>query len=199
METKMVRTIVITAVLSALSIVFAITPLGYIPWFGGISITIMHIPVIIAAIFEGPVSGTIVGLVFGITSLLKAATAPTGPVDILFVNPLVSVVPRLCIGLVAWLVVSAFKGKLTPLAIACSAFAGTATNTILVLTMLWLTSAQRLAQAINIDVTAVPKTLIGIAWANGIPEALGSILIVGTVILGYWGITKGKAKIAREE
>ncbi len=199
METKMVRTIVITAVLSALSIVFAVTSLGYIPWFGGISITIMHIPVIVAAILEGPIAGTIVGLVFGLTSLLKAASAPTGPVDLLFVNPLVSVLPRLFIGVVAWLKFTAFNGKIKPLAVACSAFFGTATNTILVLTMLGLTSAIRLAEVIGINVNAVPKTLIGIAWANGVPEAIGSIVITLAVVFGYWGITKGKAKIAKEE
>lgn len=199
METKLVRTIVITAVFSALSIVFAVTSLGYIPWFGGISITIMHIPVILAAILEGPIAGTIVGLVFGLTSLLKAASAPTGPVDILFVNPLVSVLPRLCIGVVAWLMFAVFKGKLKPLAVICSAFAGTATNTVLVLTMLGLTSASRLAGAIGIEVSAVPKTLASIAWANGIPEATGSIVIALAVVLGYWGITQGKAKIAKEE
>ncbi len=155
METKTVRTIVITAVLAALSIVFAITPLGYIPWFGGISITIMHIPVILAAIIEGPVAGSVVGLVFGITSLIKAATAPTGPVDVLFTNPLVSVLPRLLIGIMAWLVFAAFRGKLKLVAAGFAAFAGTVTNTVFVLLMLGLTSAAKLAEIIGIDAAAV--------------------------------------------
>lgn len=199
METKTVRTIVITAVLGALSIVFAITPLGYIPWFGGISITIMHIPVILAAILEGPVAGTVVGLVFGLTSLIKAATAPTGPVDVLFTNPLVSVLPRLLIGIVAWLVFAAFRGRLKPVAAGFAAFAGTVTNTVFVLLMLGLTSAAKLAEIIGIEAAAIPKTLSGIAFANGLPESIAAIAITLVIVMIYWGLTKGKAKIAREE
>ncbi|HBR04058.1 MAG TPA: ECF transporter S component, partial [Ruminiclostridium sp.] len=57
-----VRRIAVTGILSALAILLSLVPsLGYIP-LGPITITTMHIPVIIAAILEGPVVGGIVGL-----------------------------------------------------------------------------------------------------------------------------------------
>ncbi|MFY9365109.1 MAG: ECF transporter S component, partial [Brevefilum fermentans] len=103
------RKIVITGVLSAISIFLGITRLGFIPWFSGVSLTIMHLPVIIGAVLEGPVVGFAIGLIFGIFSLIQAAIAPTGPTDVWFTNPLISVIPRLFIGPISWLVYRALK------------------------------------------------------------------------------------------
>lgn len=62
----------------------------------------MHIPVIIAAILEGPVVGGFVGLIFGLSSMYTAATIFAGlPTAFVFLNPLVSVFPRILIGIAA--------------------------------------------------------------------------------------------------
>ena len=103
------RKIVIAGVMSAIAIFLGATRLGFIPWFTGTSITIMAIPVIIGAVLEGPVVGMATGLLFGLFSLLQAAIAPTGPGDVIFTNPLISILPRLFIGPVAWLVYKALK------------------------------------------------------------------------------------------
>jgi uncharacterized membrane protein len=97
-----IREITIAGVLSAVAILLAVTQLGYIPFFAGVSITIMHVPVIIGAVVAGPFVGTFVGLVFGLTSLIAAIVAPTTPGDVLFTDPFVSVLPRLFIGVAAW-------------------------------------------------------------------------------------------------
>ena len=60
----------IVGVLSSISIMLSMTPLGFIP-LGPLNATIMHIPVIIGAILEGPLVGITVGLIFGATSLLR--------------------------------------------------------------------------------------------------------------------------------
>jgi len=100
------RQIVVTAAMVAIVIVLSAPPLrlGYIPFFLGVAITVIHIPVIIGAIMEGPLVGLIVGLCFGLSSLMWAYLAPTGPIDLYFRNPLIAVLPRLFIGLVAYLV-----------------------------------------------------------------------------------------------
>jgi len=98
-----VRNIVVAGALSAVAILLGATRLGFIPFVLGVSITIMHVPVIIGAVLEGPVVGTIIGLLFGLFSLIWAHVAPTGTGDIYFQNPLISVVPRLFIGLLAYL------------------------------------------------------------------------------------------------
>ncbi len=92
------RKIVVTGVLGAISIFLGVTHWGFLPWFSGASITIMTVPVIIGAVLEGPWVGVGVGLIFGLFSLIQASVAPTGPVDVWFTNPLLSVLPRLFIG-----------------------------------------------------------------------------------------------------
>jgi uncharacterized membrane protein len=57
---------------------------------------------VIGAIVAGPGVATLIGLVFGVSSMILASVAPTGPGDVFFTDPIVSVLPRLFIGLAAW-------------------------------------------------------------------------------------------------
>jgi uncharacterized membrane protein len=66
------RKIVITGIMGAIAIFLGLTRWGFIPWFGGVSLTIMHVPVIIGAILEGPLVGLIIGLIFGLFSMIQA-------------------------------------------------------------------------------------------------------------------------------
>lgn len=102
-----VRKMAIVGVLGAISAVLGMTPLGFIP-VGPTRATIMHIPVIIGAIMEGPVVGAFVGLIFGVFSIFQAITNPT-PVSVVFLNPLVSVLPRILIGIVTYYVYNSLK------------------------------------------------------------------------------------------
>ena len=86
---------------SALSIILSFTPLGYIQLGSAIQITLMHIPVILATLLAGLISGLATGFVFGVSSLVKnlmlgAAASP------FFMNPLVSVLPRLLFPVAVW-------------------------------------------------------------------------------------------------
>jgi uncharacterized membrane protein len=174
------RKIVIAGVMGAISIFLGATHLGFIPWFAGAALTIMHVPVIIGAVLEGPLVGLLIGLIFGGFSLLQAAIAPTGPTDVWFTNPLVSILPRLFIGPVAWLVYSAIKRMNHPTAVILSGIAGSLTNTVLVLGVLGL---QRL----------LPWTLIGtIAVTNGLPEAAAAAIITLAVVTSWTRIETGR-------
>lgn len=95
-----IRKMTIIGVLGGISIMLGMTPLGFIP-IGPTKATIMHIPVIIGAILEGPLVGAFVGLIFGIFSLIQAYTNPT-PISFVFFNPIVSILPRILIGIVAY-------------------------------------------------------------------------------------------------
>lgn len=102
-----VRKMAIVGILGSISIILGMTPLGFIP-VGPTRATIMHIPVIIGAILEGPVVGGIVGLIFGLFSVFQAVTNPT-PVSFVFLNPLVSIVPRILIGITSFYVYKALN------------------------------------------------------------------------------------------
>ncbi|MDR2149871.1 MAG: ECF transporter S component [Spirochaetaceae bacterium] len=178
------RKIAVTGVLASLSIVLGITGLGLITWFPGASLTTMHVPVIIGAILEGPIVGLVIGLLFGVFSLIQASLIAVNPADMAFINPLISVVPRLFIGPASWLVYASISGSLRitdkkipvlreSLALIISAIAGSLTNTVLVLSALALFKV-------------IPWAMIGlIALTNGSLEAALSALIV-FVVLAAW-------------
>src|SRR5215213_9078791 len=92
-----VRQIVIAGILGGIAIFLGYTRLGFIPVpnLAG-NATIMHVPAILGSALEGPVVGVIVGGIFGIYSWLYAEIP-------LFKDPIVAIVPRLLIGIVAWL------------------------------------------------------------------------------------------------
>lgn len=95
-----VKEIAIIGLLGALTIILGLTPMGFIP-VGPTRATIMHIPVIIGAILNGPLVGGLTGLVFGLFSLFNAIANPT-PTSFAFIHPLVSILPRILIGIVAY-------------------------------------------------------------------------------------------------
>ena len=163
------RKIVITGVLSAISIFLGITRLGFIPWITGASLTIMHVPVIIGAVLEGPVVGLVIGLIFGVFSLIQAAVAPTGPTDVLFTNPLISVLPRLFIGPISWLIYDLLRRWQVP-ALITAGVVGSLTNTILVLGMIGVLDAAFWP--------VIPPIILG----NGLPEAIASAILVLSVV-----------------
>jgi uncharacterized membrane protein len=173
------RKIVVTGALGAISILLGLTHWGFIPWFAGISLTIMHVPVIIGAILEGPIVGAGIGLIFGLFSLVQAAVAPSGPGDVIFTNPLISVLPRLLIGPVSWLVWRSLK-KIPLLGLIASGLAGSITNTVLVLGMFGV-----------YGIYSWP-VLGGIALANGLPEAAISAVITVIVVSITMQIKVGK-------
>jgi len=176
------RKIVIAGVMGALAIFLGWTHLGFIPWVAGAALTIMHVPVIIGAVLEGPVVGTAIGLIFGLFSLLQAALAPTGPVDVWFQNPVISVLPRLFIGVVAWLGYKALKKVNEPLALAVAGILGTLTNTVLVLGAIGLFK--------HLPWSALPP----IAIANGLPEAVLAAILTVAVVVAWKQIETGARK-----
>ena len=179
MADQKTRKIVVSGVLSAIAIVLGITHLGLIPWFGGAAITVLHVPVIIGAILEGPIVGMIIGFLFGISSLIQAAIAPTGVIDVAFTNPVISVVPRVLIGLTTWLVYRSFNGKREPLALIIASIIGSVTNTVLVLGALGVFGF-------------FPWAVIGgAAIANGPLEAVAAVLITTGVVLAWKKISVG--------
>lgn len=173
------RKVVIAGVMGALAIFLGWTHLGFIPWVAGAALTIMHVPVILGAVLEGPIVGTAIGLIFGLFSLLQAVLAPTGPVDVWFQNPVISVLPRLFIGVVAWLGYKALKNLNEPLALAVAGILGTLTNTVLVLGAIGLFK--------HLPWAALPP----IAIANGLPEAVLAAILTVAIVVAWKRIETG--------
>ncbi|MBC2396949.1 ECF transporter S component [Clostridium tetanomorphum] len=178
----------IIGMLSAISILLGVSGLGFIP-IPPVKATIMHIPVIIGSILEGPVVGGMIGLIFGLFSVIQAMTNPT-PLFFVFINPVVSVLPRILIGIVSYYCYNMIRGKHTSIKIGIGAAIGSLTNTFGVLGLMYLLYVERYAKVFNISVSAAKKGIIAIGFTNGLPEAAISVLITIPVVIAVKKLKK---------
>ncbi len=197
------RWMVSVALMAAIVIVLANTPLGMIQ-LPVIKATTVHIPVIIGAILLGPRAGAILGFVFGVCSLISNTMAPTllsfafspfmsttgipGALKAIWV----SVGCRTLIGVVAgwlWILFSKFKMNQT-IALPIVGFVGSMVNTVTVMGSIYFLFAQQYAEAKEVALTAVWGLIMGTITAAGIPEAI----VAAVLVLACAGIRKGIIK-----
>lgn len=185
------RWMVSVALMAAIVIVLANTPLGIIQ-LPIIKATTVHIPVILGAILLGPGAGAILGAVFGICSLVSNTMAPTllsfafspflsttgipGALKAIWI----SVGCRILIGVVAgWLWVLFTKIKLNQfIALPIVGFVGSMVNTVTVMGSIYFLFAQQYAEAKEVALTAVFGLVMGTVTASGIPEAIAAAILV---------------------
>ena len=123
------------------------------------------------------------GASWGVLRMIKAAIIPD-IMSIVFLNPLVSVVPRMLVGLIAGLLASYLDGKVKDKTkFVITGIVGSLVNTITVLGAIYLFSADAYAAALNIPVSALIATFIATIGSNGILEAVTSAIITPILAL----------------
>ncbi len=283
MKNEKTYELVLTALFTAIIVIMAFTPLGYIPLVV-INATIIHIPVILGALFLGPKKGAFLGFVFGLTSFInntfKAATASAfvfSPVlaynvvgvSGIFKSLYICFVPRILVGVVPYFVyilirralrseqksarivvnaaaslilfisVRAFIIRLMPdtvnlvvylpgkvnavigtvigllagivlmaaltvsgrkkgsanIALAYAGLTGAFTNTLLVMSGIFILYRDAYAQAVGVAGEAVLDVIMGVVTFNGIVEAVVAAILVAGV--GY-ALTRVKPVYGKE-
>jgi uncharacterized membrane protein len=193
---KSPRGLAFLGLMLAITIIMDLTPLGMIP-LGTVSATIIHIPTIITGVVLGPVAGFIMGTSLGIVGLIHALTRPSAILDPLFMNPLVSVLPRMFIGVVAYYAFYGIsklfnKSKLkNTVSTFIGGIAGSLTNTGLVFLMLYLLYADKVVELIG---EAFGKILLIVFTTNAVPEAIISGILTMSVALAYFRYSKTVSK-----
>ena len=197
------RNLVSLSVLLAIGIILDVTPLGAIP-IGGVSATITMLPVVLGGILLGPVYGAALGTAMGMVSLLHALMRPVTILDPLFVNPLLSVLPRAFIGVAsfwAYQLIKKLFHKTAP-ALVIGGVAGSLTNTVLVLSMLYFLYGNELLsssafQALQLENRqALIYLLLGAAASNGVMEAILAAVITCGIGLGLKkGLPAGSTRL----
>ena len=194
------RKIAITGAFSALIILMGIPGLhlGYIQINPTISLTIMHIPVVLAAALAGLPGAIVTSLVFGLTSLINAAANPGGVLDPLFKYPQCSVLPRLIFGFAAY-GFFAMLGLIPriPKAInaAASAFLSSLLHTVAVIGSLYVfLNTQTLAAMGGKGFLVIMGLVLPAAMMEAAAALLVSAAVVSAIAIG----TKGKSKLTKE-
>src|SRR5918996_2393355 len=179
------REIVIAGVIGGVALFLGATRLGFIPVpvpFIG-NATIMHIPAIVGGALEGPVVGALAGLIFGIFSFLYADVP-------IFKDPVIAILPRLLIGVVAWAVFVGLRRWSVDLAAAVAGLLGSFANTVGVV---------GLAILFGLLPVAVIPAILPQAIAEAVLAAVVTVVIVRGVMLFRSGRTTAPENESDEE
>ena len=190
-----VRLLTQMALLTALMLVMAFTPLGYIP-LPFMNATTMHIPVIIGACLLGPKMGGVLGGLFGITSVVRATISPNLTSFVFtpfysfspefhgsWTSLIVAIVPRILIGVCAGLVFMGLKKLIhnETISLAVSGFVGSMVNTIGVMGLIYLLFGEQYAAAGGTDPSLLLGVIMGVVGLNGVPEAIIAAVLTAAV------------------
>jgi uncharacterized membrane protein len=184
------REIVIAGVIGGVALFLGATRLGFIPVpipFIG-NATVMHIPAIVGGALEGPVVGMLTGAIFGIFSFLYADVP-------IFKDPIVAILPRLLIGVVAWAVFVSLRRWSVDLASVAAGLLGSLTNSVGVLGLgLVLPLGQQSYLTPALVAASIPQVI-----AEAVLAAVVTVVLVRGVMLIRSGRTTATEAESDEE
>ncbi|MCL2234947.1 MAG: ECF transporter S component [Defluviitaleaceae bacterium] len=205
------RKLVVTAILCGITVVLSLPFVGtlILPVVAG---TLAFIPAMVAAILLGFWNGVSVAFVAGAASMIRGFFMP-GLLAPYFVNPLISIFPRVMIAVMVWLVFNALmktgfpKTVKVTVSTAVAAAVGSLTNTALVLGSIYLYHASSVfnyGQVFSFIAPPLPGLdhasleagvtvfFMGIASSNGLIEMVVNMILVTILVL-----TLRRAKFAK--
>jgi len=172
---RMVRLALYSAILLALGL--PNSPLHFLgfPTYGPFSATTLHMIVVLTAILEGPLSGAILGLVWGLLSMISSFTGASA-MAVAFMNPLISVVPRVLVGFLSGLLFHVMRRSRAAWIPAVVGAFGAVVNTVLVLGGIFVFGLmiETMGAASEIMKAALGTTIL----FNAIPEAALAAVVV---------------------
>lgn len=163
----------------------------WVPFLGNIdtpllSVTIVHVTVIVATLWLGTKQGLAVGTFWGINSWLRALIMPVSPLQTFVLSsPIISVLPRILMPLIIGslyhrLSESQKKSKVIQ---AIFGALGAALNTIILLGFIGIFKTNAGMTAMNAETSsALWVILMGIVVSNGIPEFIFSGLVTPPIL-----------------
>lgn len=201
MKRDKIKSIVYDAMFLALFAIFTFVPYLGLYQIGPVSFTILHLFVILGASLFGYKKATLYGFFMGLMTLLKAISFP-GTFDYFFVNPFISVLPRVLFGLCTGLIFDCLKKFLNQkqfiVALIPASIFSAFLHTFLVV-MCWylfgildpfyITKALGLGELVK-DMTFQTFVFSFLVWGS-----LVEILIAGVIIPTLYGVVSKVFKI----
>ncbi len=195
-----------TAILAAILILMAFTPLGYLH-IGPFSMTLLMIPVAVGAIVLGPGVGLFLGTVFGLTSMVQCFGMDPFGTALMTANPIgmiiTTLVTRALMGWLCGLIFKAFDRPEKPVLRTAGTFVASLSsailNTILFLSMLvaFFLHNPAFIEAFGIQefgFGAVITTLLVGLGLQALLEALIASAVGGAVSTALFRFDKGARK-----
>lgn len=177
---------VLLAILVAIMLILAFTPLGYLK-VGVIEISFMMIPVAVGAIVLGPLAGAILGGVFGTTSFIQALGISHFGVMLMSINPfytfILTMIPRVLMGWLAGLIFQALYNNegTKRVSYAVGSLSAALLNTIFFMSFLIILFGNTdYIKGFQGDMSLFPF-VVAFVGINGLVEAIVTMILGGAI------------------
>lgn len=201
LQTRKERTLrlVQIALLAAIELIFAFTPLGYLRVGTVLEITFMTIPIAIAATTVGPLACVFLSLIFGVSSFLQCFGMSAFGVICLSIDPLrtavLCIVPRLLMGVLAGYIFQWLKktGR-SLLAFTLTSLSAALLNTVFFVLAFFLLFRNAALDfggtvgVINVGAMSLAQVFIFLAGINGVVEVIACTVLstaIGKALAQY--------------
>lgn len=170
------------AVLAAIVVLMAFTPLGYLRLGVGVEMTFIMIPVAVGAITLGEKSGAFLGLVFGVSSFIQCFGMSPFGATLLGINPvftfIMCLVPRILMGYLCGVIYKALAKVKKGVAIVVASFSAPVINTALFIGSLILFFGKTdFVMGLREGSENIWAFVIAFVGINGLLEIIGTTLI----------------------
>ena len=172
------------AILTALIVLMAFTPIGYLQ-IGVVKMTFIMIPVAVGAITLGEKSGAFLGLVFGITSFVQCFGLDLFGTTLFGINPIYTfimcIVPRVLMGYLCGVIYKLIARKKQKFALVFASFLAPVLNTVFFMSLLMVFFGESdYIQGIHNGAELWPF-LVAFVGLNGVMEVLTTTVIAPPV------------------
>lgn len=181
---EQIRKLTLASVLTALIIVLAFTPVGYLR-VGVVSITFIPIPVVIGAILGGPAMGAVLGAVFGATSFIQCFGMDAFGTTLFSINPfftaIMCFIPRILMGLFCAMIFKVLTSKIknTVITYGITSLSGGVLNTIMFVGFLVLLFGK--SDYLSNFGSSIPAIIGTLITFNAVIEWI-ACLVIGTAV-----------------
>ena len=175
------------AVLAAIVVLMAFTPIGYLR-LGAVEMTFIMIPVAVGAISLGEKSGAFLGLVFGISSFIQCFGMSPFGAALLQINPIFTfimcLVPRVLMGYLCGIIYKALCKVKKGVAVVVASFSAPVINTALfVASLILLFGKTDYIMGMRAGTENIWAFLIAFVGLNGLLEIIGTTIVSPPVAL----------------
>lgn len=182
------------AMLAAIVVLMAFTPVGYLQ-IGLVKMTFIMIPVAVGAITLGEKSGAFLGLVFGITSFVQCFGLDIFGTTLMSINPIYTfimcIVPRIALGYLCGLVYKALAKFKKGVAVVVASLSAPIFNTVFFMTLLMLFFGNSdYIMSMRAGTENLWAFLVAFVGLNGVMEILTTTVIAPPVALAVEKATK---------
>lgn len=182
------------AMLAAIIVLMAFTPIGYLQ-VGIVKMTFIMIPVAVGAITLGEKSGAFLGLVFGITSFVQCFGLDIFGTTLMGINPIFTfimcIIPRVLMGYLCGLIYKVLAKVKKGIAVVIASLSAPVINTVFFMGMLMLFFGKSdYIMSMREGTANLWAFLVAFVGLNGIMEIVTTLVIAPPVAVAVEKATK---------